>query len=302
MPTLTGERLTLQLTDTTHPPPSLGELGMTDEQQQLLLKHLSARAGLIVFAGPGRVGKSTTMIASLWEINSPDNAIATLEDTVEFEIPGASQTQVRSRQGLTYTAALASALRQDFDVIAIDQLGEEQIIDLAVRGAESGKLILAAASAATVVQALAQLSATNAHPYLLASALRLVIAQQLLPQLCQSCKEAVPIPREVQREIAAELKKVPKAYLAAQKLPAQHSFFESAGCAECQETKQQGQVALFEVVPIFTALRHALTSRADSATLEQLIRAKGYPSLRQDGIIKALQGRVRYVDVVHATA
>ena len=302
MPTLSGERITLQLIDATNPPPSFVDLGMSNEQQQLLSKYLHADGGLLVFTGPGQVGKSTTIIASLWEINSPDNAIATIEDTVEFEIPGVSQTQVRSRQGLTYAAALGSALRQDFDVIMIDQLADERTVDLAVQGAQAGRLILAATTAPAVVPAIEQLGASNINRYLLASALRLVVAQRLLPQLCPSCREAVPIPRDRRGEIAAELKSMPKTYLDAQTLPAKRSFFESAGCDDCQESKQQGQVALFEVVPIFAALRQAITNGTDSAAIEQLIRAKGYPSLRQDGLIKALQGRVRYVDVVHATA
>jgi type IV pilus assembly protein PilB len=302
LPTLAGERVTLQLVDATQPPPSFAELGMTKQQQALITKHVRAEDGVILIAGPGRAGKSTTLLASLWEINSPDIAITTLEDSIEFELPGISQTQIRPRQGLTHAAALASLLRQDFDVIMLSQLPDEETAELAARGAANGKRIFAAISAPDVVRTIEQLRSLHVSPYLLAAALRLLAAQRLVPQLCPSCREAVPIPRDLKAEIKAELEQLPKAFLQALGLPDKWSFFDSPGCPDCHEGKAAGQIALFELVPIFPKLRRAIVTAADNKSLTRLIRAKGYPSLRQDGIIKALRGNVRYDDVVGATA
>jgi type IV pilus assembly protein PilB len=302
MPTISGERITLRLADVSSPPPSLAELGMTEPQQTLFTKHLHAPDGIITIAGPGRDGKSDTLLSSLGEVNAPNVAVATLEDSIELEIPGISQTAIRPHEGLTYAGALASILRQDFDVVLLARIPSGQVAKLATRAAMSGKLIICGISAPDVVQTIEQLRALDVSPYLIAASMRLFVAQRVVPKLCPSCRQAVVIPREVRTEITAELKKVPQSYLRDLALPAKRSFFNSPGCPDCHEGKATGQIALFEMVPSFPKLRQAIISGADSTVLEQTIRAKGYLSLRQDGIIKALQGKVRYADVVRATA
>lgn len=301
LPTVNGERVTLRLADATRPPPSFIELGMTPAQQSLMAANLRSREGLIIVAGPGKAGKSTTLFTALWEINTPDRALATLEYPVEFEIPGVSQTAVKPGERLSFTAALASLLQQDIDVIMVSELADSETVELALQGAQSGPLLLSTLSAADAAQALTRLVALGANAYLVSAAVRLVIAQRIVPKICQSCKVARPLSPESKTQLRDELKRLPRHSRQALDLPAKLTFYDSVGCPDCQEGRRPGSIALFEIVPMFRELRSALAGGADQTHLADLIRQQGYPSLRQDGFIKALQGLVRLDDVVRAT-
>lgn len=301
MPTVGGERVTLRLTDTAQPPPSFRELSMTANQQALLAEHLNAREGLLLVASPVKADRQSTLVAAVWEVNTPDRALATIESSVESEIPGVSQTSIKPAHGLSYAAGLASLLQQDVDIIMVSELADSETATLALQGAQGGPLILSSLSASDAATALAQLVALSANPFLVASVVRLIVAQRMVPRICQSCKVAAPVPPELKAPLRDELKKLPRRILAALDLPTQLTFFDSPGCPECLEGRRLGSVALFEVVPMFRDLRTALTDGVDTTRLTDLIRRHGYPSLRQDGFIKALQGLVRLADVVRVT-
>lgn len=301
MPTIGGERVTLRLTDAAHPPPSFSELGMTQAQQALLAEHLHAHEGLVLVAGPGKAERSATLVTAVWEINTPDRAIVTLESPVEFEIPGVSQTSIKPAHGLSFAAGLASLLQQDVDVIMVSDLTDSETAAIALHGAQSGPLILSSLSASGVAQALAQLVALGINPFLIASVVRLIVAQRLVPKICQSCKVAAALPPELKEPLRAGLKELPRRGLASLDLPTKLTFYDSPGCPDCLEGRRPGTIALFEVVPMFRELRASLAGGADETSLASLIRRQGYHSLRQDGFIKALQGLVRLADVVRVT-
>ncbi len=300
MPTVSGERVTLRLTDATHPPPSFIELGMAREQQALVADNLRASDGLILVTGLGKADKSATLVTALWEVNTPDRAIATLENPIEFEIPGVSQTPVHPGRGLDFAAGLASLLQQDIDIIMLSDLPDGLTTELALQGAQHGRLILSALSAADVAQALTKLIALGASPYLVSTAVRLIVAQRLVPKICQTCKVAQPLPAELKGQLRDELKGLSRARLA-RDLLARPTFYDSPGCPDCLEGRRPGAIALFEIVPTFRELRAAVADRADQTAISEVIRRAGYNTLRQDGLLKALQGLVRVADVVRAT-
>jgi len=302
IPTVTGERITMRLSDTSGPPPSFLKLGLTKAQQATVIEHLHASDGLIIFSGPGGSGKSTTILAALWEINTPDTAIATVEDPIEYMISGVSQTQIRPAAGLTTAKAVAGLLRHDVDIIMISELTSSRTTQLAVRGATRGKLMLAALSAKSCAQAISRLLDVHPSPYLISEALRLVVSQRLLPRLCQTCREEIKIPADARATLVADLKKIPKPLWRSLGLPSQPALFDSPGCSKCHKSGIRGQVGLFEVVPISPEVKSQIATGSSQEALEKTIRTHGYPSLSQSGLIKALQGLVRYSDVVRFTA
>lgn len=300
IPTTSGERVTLRLADATHPPPSFIELGMDEQQQAQVASILRASDGLIIVTGPGKTGKSTTLVTALWEINTPDRAIATLENPVEFEIPGISQTPVNPSRGFDFAAGLASLLQQDLDVIMLSDLPDSTTAEIALQGAQNGRLILSALSAADAAEAYVQIIALGANPYLVSTAVRLIIAQRLVPKICQTCKVTQPLTAELKEQLRDELKSLSRVRLT-RDVPAKLTFYDSPGCPDCLEGRRQGSIALFEIVPAFRELRAAIAGGAHQVALTEVIRRAGYYSLRQDGLIKALKGLVRVADVVRAT-
>ncbi len=299
MPTVFGERAALRLIDTARPAPSFKELGWGGFQVQLLNKVLAARDGLIMVSGPPGSGKSTTLFALLFALNRPDKNIATLESRVEYEMAGVNQTQLRPAQGLTGGVALQGVLRQDADVVMIDELAERDTSLAAVKAA-AGCLILSAVEAADAASVFSYLAGLDLNPALLASRLRLIIAQRLVPKLCQSCRRPSPVPRELRSEIQAGLRGIPGEVRDEYGLGKRISLFTSEGCPDCREGRTDSYMGLFEVVPLFRELRAAITAREDKERLEKIIRRGGYLSLRQDGLIKALTGLVDYRDVISA--
>lgn len=301
MPTVTGEQITLRLINTSRPAPSLTELGLASQQLDLVRKHLSAPHGLIVIAGPANSGKSTTLFAALSFLNTPAVNIATLEDPVEYEIPGVNQTPLQPLQGLTAAAALQNLLHHDVDIIMLDKLIEGTTAGLAVKAAAS-RLVLLAVSASDAADIIPYLASLGLNPHLIASSLHLLIAERLVPKLCQSCARPVAIPSELKEKIQTELKNISKFY--SQPLPPSRklSFSVSTGCPNCRERRSRGQIGLFEVVPLFQELRTAIANNNGYDKLVSIIRRKGYLSLYQDGLLKALAGLVNYEDVVSAAS
>lgn len=301
IPTINGEKITLRLVDVSQPAPSLAELGAGKQHQQIILEHLTAKDGLIIIAGPDGSGKSTTLFSALTLLNKPDTNIATIEDSVAFEIEGASQTQVRPNQGLSYAAALTHTLHQDTDIIMVDKIQDKETAQLLMQGALAGHLMFSTLYAKDALRSIPHFLSLGASPYLLASSLSLLVAQRLVPKLCQSCQQPSPIPRNLKASVQTEVKTIPKSYFNDINISQAKTFYKNSGCPECQERKVQGQIALFEIIPITKEMRTAISNEDEYKSLKKIARQQGFISLRQDGLLKALQGLVRYEDVIRAT-
>jgi type IV pilus assembly protein PilB len=301
IPTINGEKITLRLVDVSQPAPSLAELGAGKQHQQIISEHLIGKEGLFIIAGPDGSGKSTTLFSALTLLNKPDTNIVTIEDSIAFEIDGASQTQIRPSRGLSYNTALTHTLRQDTDIIMVDKMRDKETVQLLMQGALAGHLMLSTLYAKNALRCITHLLSLSVSPYLLASSLSLLVAQRLVPKLCQSCQQPKPISRELKPSVQVETKTIPRSYFNDANISQPKSFFECSGCPDCKERKVQGQIALFEIVPITKELRTAISNEADYESLKKIAQQKGFISMRQDGLLKALQGLVRYEDVIRVT-
>ncbi len=302
MPTVFGEKAALRILDKSYGAPSFDQLGLTGRQQLLLKEHLQAPHGIILISGPTGAGKSTTLFTSLTLLNVPGVNIATLEDPVEYEITGINQTQVNPDIGLTFVSGLRNLLRQDPDILMVGEIRDKDTAALAVHASLTGHLVLSTIHTNDAVGTIPRLIDMGIDPFLLTATLRLLVAQRLVSKLCHECRREVPLPAATREKIVTALKSVPDEYRLTDNQKNPTVVYESPGCPVCHEAGSVGRVAIFEVVPMSRALRSATNEGGEYDILQRVARNEGYITMRQDGILKALNGLVQYEDVMHVTS
>ena len=302
MPTIHGENITLHLVDTTKTAPSFADLGFIGPSLRILKEQLQDSKGLIIVAGPDGSGKSTTLNAILSSINTPSTCISTVEETIEYETQGVTQTQIAPTQDVTYERVIQNLLRQDIDIIMVEEIRSAKTAHLLTKGALAGRLMLSTIHAQDSLHSIPQLIDLGISPYVLSSSLRLLISQRLVPKMCQSCKKPEDIPKKLIKTVQQELKAIPSQYQETYSIASPLTFYSSTGCPDCHERKTNGQIAIFDIVQITKDMSHAIASGGNYDMLHSIAIKEGHLSLRQDGLLKALQGLVKYNDVVRVTA
>lgn len=286
VPTVGGvEDVVLQLQRGAGPLP-LSMLGLSVRDLPRLQRLLSARAGLLLCAGPAGAGKTTTLHAALSHLNRPELKIWTAEDPVEIVQPGLRQVQLRPKAGLALPAALSALLRADPDVLLIGDLREAEACALGLQAALSGRLVLGATRGAGAAEALGRLLELGLDPFNVADALVGVIAQRLARRLCEAC-------REPYTASGAELLDLQADYgdgFAQLGAGSEPRLYRPRGCRTCQGTGYRGRVALFELLEMSEGLRRLILRRAGAAALRDQAECDGARGLKQDGIEKILLG------------
>jgi len=283
IPILSGEKIVLRVMDKRLDLLNLRALGFEPEQRVLFEKALTRSYGLILVAGPAGSGKSTTLYAALNKCLSPDINIVTIEDPVEYEIPGISQVQVKPEVGLTFAAGLRAFLRQDPDVILVGEIGDLETAETCMRAALTGHLVLSTVHTPDVVNAVTRLIDIGIEPYLVAGGVVLFVAQRLVRLLCPHCKEAY----------APEIKDLEKYHLKASTL------YKAKGCGKCRGTGYGGRTALYEVLPVDEEFRRLITKDTDLGKLRRFQKEKGFETLLQSGIRKVEQGLTTLEEVLN---
>lgn len=302
MPTTFGEKVALRILDKSRGAPSLDELGLIGPTQAIFKQYIHSPHGIILLSGPTGAGKSTTLFTTLSLVNVPDVNIVTLEDPVEYEIEGINQTQVLSDIGLTFASGLRSILRQDPDIIMVGEIRDHDTAELAIHAALTGHLVLTTIHTNDAIGTIPRLIDMGIDPFLLTASLRLLAAQRLVGKLCQKCKKPVEIPAKLKATITTEIARIPDQYKPEDNQKTPKVLYESPGCPACGEKQVVGRTGIFEIVPISRALREAMNKGAEYDKLQTVARAEGNLTMRQDGLLKALQGEVLFEDVLRVTA
>lgn len=301
IPTTWGEKVALRILDKSKGAPSFEELGLWGPPQHLYEEELKAPHGIILISGPTGSGKSTTLFTSLSMLNSPDVNISTLEDPVEYEVPGVNQTQINPDIGLTFASGLRTLLRQDPDILMVGEIRDKETAELAIHSSLTGHLVLSTIHTNDAIGTIPRLVDMGIDPFLLTATVRLLVAQRLVSRLCQNCKQEVPLSPSMKTKIKAELEGVPPEYLTEPNQKDPQVLFESPGCPVCHEMGSVGRLAIFEVVPVTRELRALMTESTEYDTLHDMARRQKNPTMRQDGVLKALRGFIHYEDVVRTT-
>jgi type IV pilus assembly protein PilB len=290
LPTVYGEKVVMRLLSKSSTPPTMQDLGL----RGTALKNLEAQTlrphGIILICGPTGSGKTTTLYSILSKISTTKVNVSTIEDPVEYQIPGANQVQVNPGIGLTFAAALRSFLRQDPNIILVGEIRDTETAELAIQAALTGHEVFSTIHTNSAAGALPRLLDMGIEPFLLASSINCVQGQRILRKVCPHCKYAYNPPPEV----IANIKEV----LGPLMPQAAVQLFKGKGCDECSGLGYQGRVGIYEVLVVSEKIMKLILERASAAAIEKQSVLEGMITLKQDGYLKALEGLTSLEEVL----
>jgi general secretion pathway protein E len=291
-PTIYAESVSLRLLNQKKEAYTMDRLGMSPDEQAQIISVLDYPHGIILVTGPTGSGKSTSLNAFLRKINSTDLRIITVEDPIEYEVPGVNQMQIRSEIGLTFASALRSILRQDPDVIMVGEIRDKDTAEIAIRASLTGHLVFSTLHTNDAPGAITRLVDMGIEPFLVASAIELVIAQRLVRRLCPNCCASQPISKVKLLETLAilECDAAEAELVTALKHP--------VGCDRCRGTGYRGRIGLFEIFRLNDELHELILKRESTRTLTQAARKQGMRTLGQSGWEKVKAGHTTLEEVL----
>lgn len=304
LPVVEGEKIVMRVLEKDKQSFDLKKLGLMGSQYEMFLEHIRDPFGMILMTGPTGSGKSTTLYAFLSILNGEDGNIITLEDPVEYFIPGINQSQVKPEIGYTFSSGLRSILRQDPDVIMVGEIRDGETAELAIHAALTGHLVFSTVHTNNAIGAVPRLIDMGIEPFLIGSSIRLVAAQRLLRRICTSCKVEDKIPNGVVNKVKSIMKNIPKSEY--EKYGIENidnlTFYKGKGCDECGGLGLKGRVAIYEIIPIDHDMEEVISNEVGNVpALERLIKKKGYLSIKQDGILKVLLGLTTLTELERVT-
>lgn len=290
LPTVHGEKIVMRLLRKSGGIPTLPELGLNGTSLKALETAILRPHGIILVCGPTGSGKTTTLYAVLAKLNTSRVNIVSLEDPVEYEIPGVNQVQINPAVGLTFADGLRSFLRQDPNIILVGEIRDGETADLAIQAALTGHLVFSTLHTSDAAGALPRLLDLGAETFLLASTITAVMGQRIVRKICDHCKEAyTPAPQLVEEM---------KAILGPLFPQGEVKLYRGKGCNECGDSGYVGRIGIFEVLTVTEKIAHLVLQRADSEALEKQAVAEGMIAMKQDGYLKALSGLTTIEEVL----
>ncbi|MBM3880351.1 MAG: secretion system protein E [Verrucomicrobia bacterium] len=279
LPTVHGEKCVLRVLDKSNLSAALNLLGMDDETFRRFKAAVDAPHGLMLVTGPTGSGKTTTLYSALNELNSPEYNIITVEDPVEFQVPGINQVPVRKDIGLTFANALRSILRQDPDIVMIGEIRDRETAEIAVEAALTGHQVLSTMHCNDAAGAIARLDEMGIAPFLIASSVILSCAQRLVRRICPACKEQQRYPEGMFQDLGIE----PRQFAGV-------ALYKGRGCDRCRNTGYAGRAAIIEAMAITDDIRKLIIERRSAMDIGQTAMAQGMKILREVALDKVRQG------------
>jgi type IV pilus assembly protein PilB len=279
MPTVHGEKIVLRVLDKSNLSASIDKLGLDPDTFQAFKTAVDAPHGLILVTGPTGSGKTTTLYSALNELNSPSFNIVTVEDPVEFQIPGINQVPVKKEIGLTFANALRSILRQDPDIIMIGEIRDTETAEIAVESALTGHQVLSTMHCNDAPGAIARLDDMGIAPFLISSSVILACAQRLMRRICPHCKEPVNYPPKMFTDLGIDPSVVDGVTL-----------YRGRGCERCKNTGYAGRLAIIEAMTITDDIRKLVISRANSREMAKVAIGQGMRTLRMVALDRVRDG------------
>ena len=283
-PTLYGESVSLRLLNQKSKPLTMKELGLAAQEENQLERTLKSPHGIILVTGPTGSGKSTSLTAFIRMINKPERRIITVEDPVEYEVPGVNQTQVHPEIGLTFAQSLRAVLRQDPDVIMVGEIRDRETADIAIRASLTGHLVLSTLHTNDAPGALTRLIDMDIEPFLIASSVELIIAQRLVRKLCPKCARPAHHDKVYLESCLKLMQVVPETDQLDKKILAAH------GCEHCRQIGYKGRIGIFESLAMSDEIHEHIVQRASARAIRQTAVAQGMRSLTQSGWQHILNG------------
>jgi type II secretory ATPase GspE/PulE/Tfp pilus assembly ATPase PilB-like protein len=288
IPTVNGESISLRLLSRSEQQFGFDRLDLSEKQQQMIRNLLAQPNGIILVTGPTGCGKSTSLYCFLSSINSVQRRIITIEEPVEYRLPGVSQIDVKPEIDLTFAKGLRHILRQDPNVVMVGEIRDIETADISIRAAMTGHLVFSTLHTNDAVGGITRLLDMDVEPFLLASVVKAFIAQRLVRTICPECKTLAGYPVEYLGELGVTF-------------PPDFKFYRGTGCDHCRQTGYQGRVAIYEICLVTEPLRRLILQKRDGSELKQCAIAQGMETLRHDGWRRVGQGITTIEEVVRVT-
>jgi type IV pilus assembly protein PilB len=292
LPTVWGEKVVARILDNSNTQLDLKDLGFSPGNLQRFEESYSKPYGMILATGPTGSGKSTTLYATLNQLNRPDVNVITVEDPVEYRLAGINQVQVNVKAGLTFASALRSILRSDPDIVLIGEIRDHETAQIAVEAALTGHLVLSTLHTNDAPSAATRLVEMGIEPFLVGSALDVVVAQRLCRSLCERCKS-------VYRPDPEHLLRIGYPWAEGEPLP---ELSRPVGCTTCSQTGYRGRLALHEVMTVTEEVSRLAVARASTDDIARTAMEQGMTELKQDGWLKVSEGRTSIEEVLRVIA
>lgn len=302
LPTVHGEKIVMRILDKNQKILSLEDLGMQGTAFTKTINAIGKPWGIILSTGPTGSGKSTTLNAIISRLNQPGVNISTLEDPVEYETPGVNQTQVKPEIGFTFASGLRSLLRQDPNIIMVGEIRDGETAAMATHAALTGHLVLSTLHTNDTAGCLPRLINMGIEPFLITSSMDLILAQRLVRKICPDCKEEAKLPPKIIEEIKKEVEAIsPNNIEDRKRIPGEFKLFYGKGCANCNHG-YKGRIGLFEVMDMSPAVEELAISKRPANEIKITTIKEGMITMKQDGILKALNGMTTIDEVFQATS
>ncbi len=288
LPTVFGEKTVLRLLDNSNVEADLRSLGFAPEVFETYEQIFNRPYGAILVTGPTGSGKSTTLYATLAELNSPERNIITVEDPVEFRMEGINQVQVNTKAGLTFASGLRSILRSDPDVVMIGEIRDYETAKISVEAALTGHLILATLHTNNAPAAVNRMTEMGVEPFLTSSAVDCVIAQRLARRLCNDCKQPVEVGEDVLDDIGFPFERFSEDV----------NFYRPVGCNRCGGSGYRGRVGIYEMMAVTSEIKDLILRRVSTDVISRVAEEQGMVRLKEDGLMKAARGMTTVEEIL----
>lgn len=281
VPTLKGEKIVIRVLARYVDNLSLASLGFSEKDQKEIEKASKSPFGMILVTGPTGSGKTTTLYALLQKINNVDVNITTIEDPVEYQLPGLNQIQVNNQVDLTFANGLRSVVRQDPDIILVGEIRDRETVEIAVNAALTGHLLFSTFHSNDAATAIPRLLDMGTEPFLLASTLEMIVAQRLVRRVCEKCRTSIKLNKDKLRNKIPEIDKYFKDNL---------TVYKGKGCDACNYTGFDGRIAIFELIKITDEIQELISTKPSAIDIWKIARQQGSKTLFDDGMIKVEKG------------
>lgn len=291
LPSGFGEKVAIRILDKSQATLDIEKLGFSEEGVSRLKKVAQLPHGMMLVCGPTGSGKTTTLYSILKFVDSPEKNIVTVEDPVEYQLEGINQVTARPEIGLTFASSLRSILRQDPNIIMIGEIRDFETVDIAIKSALTGHLVLSTLHTTTSSGAIVRLINMGVEPYLINAALVCVVAQRLVRKICPFCKEEISIKKEILESLNLNLGDVKKPV-----------FFHGKGCQSCFNLGYSGRIGIAEALLLSSTVRELILNRAQEHVIKEQARKEGMRTLREEGMQEVYKGITTLEEVLRVTA
>ncbi|MFH1304911.1 MAG: GspE/PulE family protein, partial [Candidatus Omnitrophota bacterium] len=290
VPSSLGEKVALRVLDKGQAMIDLDSLGFEEDDKKKLREVSKLPHGMILVCGPTGCGKTTTLYSVLKHIDNPEKNIVTVEDPVEYELKGINQVAINEEIGLTFAGCLRSILRQDPDIIMVGEIRDFETLDVAIKSALTGHLVLSTLHTNTAAGAIIRMINMGTEPFLMAASVELIAAQRLLRRLCVFCREAYTPTKTVAEKyrLYDEKGHIPHIY-------------RSAGCKKCMYSGYLGRIGILECMKLSSEIKELIFKRVQAEVIETVARRAGMTTLRENGIKNVIAGVASLEDVLRTT-